>query len=206
MFYNIRFPEYISCKFKVEINFDTSLVINKNGKEQRLLNRYNSINTYTLDIGNNILSISDIDEITKIFRIANGRFGSFRFKDWLDYKATNQQIAIADGKTNKFQLIKTYSISKEDNGTTTKYIRIISKPVADTIALKIGNHLIDDNNYTIDYNNGIITLATVPEEGKIISCDFEFDVPVRFDSDTLEIKQTNSNNGELKEIRLVEVG
>lgn len=205
MFYNIKFPEYISCKFKVEINFDTSLVVSKNGNEQRLLNRYNSINTYTLDTSNNILTANDIETITKIFRIVNGRFGSFRFKDWLDYKAINQQIAISDGKTNKFQLIKTYSIPKEDDDTIIKYVRTINKPVVDTILLRINNDLVDNNNYTVDCDSGIITLAKIPEEGKVISCDFEFDILVRFDSDVLKIKQTNLDVGELEEIKLVEI-
>lgn len=198
MFYEIRFPEYISCKFKVEINFDNNLILNKNGKEQRLLNRHNSRNVYTLDT--DILSCEDIDKITKIFRIVNGRFCGFRFKDWLDYKAINQQIDIADGKKNKFQLIKTYSISED---ISIKYIRIIEKPVVGTVLLKIDNQKID--NFTVDYSTGIITFNSVLEKGKIITCDFEFDIPVRFDSDTLGIKQANFNNGEIMSIRLIEI-
>lgn len=198
MFYELRFPEYISCKFRVGISFDNSLIFSKNGKEQRLLNRHNSRNIYTLDTNN--LTNDDVDKIIKIFRVVNGRYGGFRFKDWLDYKAVNQQIDITDGEKNSFQLIKTYSIPEN---LSIKYVRKIEKPVLDTVLLKIDNEQI--SNFMIDYSTGIITLDNVPKKGKVVSCNFEFDVPVRFNSDNLEIKQTNLNNGELEEIKLVEI-
>ena len=67
MFYDIKFPEHISNKFSTEINFNTDIISSKNGREQRILNRKTSRNTYTLDP--NILSNEDIDQIIKIFRI-----------------------------------------------------------------------------------------------------------------------------------------
>ena len=44
MFYDIKFPEHISNKFSTEINFNTDIISNKNGREQRVLNRKTSRN------------------------------------------------------------------------------------------------------------------------------------------------------------------
>lgn len=198
MFYDIKFPEHISNKFSTEINFNTDIISNKNGREQRVLNRKTSRNTYILD--SNMLSNEDIEQIVKIFRIVSGRFGSFRFKDWTDYKTINQEIDITDGIKKEFQLIKTYCIPEN---TDLKYIRKITKPVLNSVSIKIDNQKIED--FIVDYNTGIITFKNIPDSGKIISSSFEFDIPVRFDSDILKIKQSNTKNGEIDTIKLIEI-
>lgn len=198
MFYDIKFPEHISNKFSTEINFNTDIISNKNGREQRVLNRKTSRNTYILD--SNMLSNEDIEQIVKIFRIVSGRFGSFRFKDWTDCKTINQDIDITDGEKSEFQLIKTYCIPENID---LKYIRKITKPIPNSVSIKIDNQKTED--FTVDYNTGIINFKNTPDSGKTISSSFEFDIPVRFDTDTLKIKQSNTKNGEIDTIKLIEI-
>ena len=47
--------------------------------------------------------------------------------------------------------------------------------------------------------------AEPPEAGIIITADFEFDVPVRFDTDELQISMDSYNSGSWNSIPLIEL-
>lgn len=197
MFYEIRFPESISIKSTTSINFNTNITSSKNGKEKRIINRSESIMVY--DIVSGVKSKQDIEEVTKLFRLVKGRAIGFRYKDWLDYSAINQQIDIGDGEKTKFQLIKTYT----DLNSKNKYIREIKKPVENTVKISLDN--IPNKSFSVDYTNGNIIFKETPANSTIITASFEFDVPVRFDSDELEISLDSLNSGKIKDIRLIEI-
>lgn len=197
MFYEIRFPESISIKSTTSINFNTNITSSKNGKEKRIINRSESIMVY--DIVSGVKSKQDIEEVTKLFRLVKGRAIGFRYKDWLDYSAINQQIDIGDGEKTKFKLIKTYT----DLNSKNKYIREIKKPVENTVKISLDN--IPNKSFSVDYTNGNIIFKETPANSTIITASFEFDVPVRFDSDELEISLDSLNSGKIKDIRLIEI-
>ena len=194
-FLEIRFPESISFESSTILEFNTSIIISKNGNEQRNVNwQYNKMK---YNIINGIKTTTELDEIIKLFRNAKGQAYGFRFKDWSDYKATKQQIAIGDNINTKFQLIKTYIISNNI------YTRIITKPVISTVKLYIDD--VEINDFNIDFTTGEIVLSSPPQENSIIYADFEFDVPVRFNSDILEITMQSIKTGFVKDIMLIEV-
>jgi len=149
------------------------------------------------NIINGVKTKSQLDEIISFFRNAKGCGNEFRFKDWTDYKAENQIIGVGDGKETNFQLIKSYKIGNNH------FIRKIKKPVFATVKVFIDSQKIDDVN--IDIEDGIIKFNEPPTNGAVIGATFEFDVPVRFDSDLLEIKMETINTGKIKDITLVEV-
>ena len=194
-FLEIRFPESISFESSTILEFNTSIITSKNGNEQRNVNwQYNKMK---YNIINGIKTTRELDEIIKLFRNAKGQAYGFRFKDWSDYKATKQQIAIGDNINTKFQLIKTYIISNNI------YTRIITKPVISTVKLYIDD--VEINDFNIDFTTGEIVLSSPPQENSIIYADFEFDVPVRFNSDILEITMQSIKTGFVKDIMLIEV-
>lgn len=194
-FLEIRFPESISFESSTILEFNTSIITSKNGNEQRNVNwQYNKMK---YNIINGIKTTTELDEIIKLFRNAKGQAYGFRFKDWSDYKATKQQIAIGDNINTKFQLIKTYIISNNI------YTRIITKPVISTVKLYIDD--VEINDFNIDFTTGEIVLSSPPQENSIIYADFEFDVPVRFNSDILEITMQSIKTGFVKDIMLIEV-
>lgn len=208
----IRFPESISLKSKTTIEFNTSIVTAKNGKEQRNCNRNEARMVY--DVSSGIKSIADLMEITKLFRLARGKALDFRYKDWLDYHVSQQQIAIGDGETREFQLLKIYSGSVDSN--LIRYSRKITKPVRETVKLflngemlveEIKENLTDQSGqyFAVDYETGVVILASAPAVGTSIEASFEFDVPVRFDSDKLELNLDNLHSGHMSNIVLVEV-
>ena len=57
----------------------------------------------------------------------------------------------------------------------------------------------------MDYLTGFITLEEALPEGSRLTAGFEFDVPVRFDSDALEISIAGFEAGDLPSIPIVEI-
>ena len=197
MFNNIRFPDDISTEFKKIINFNTEINTSKNLNEQRIKLLDYCYNVYEIDYKN--LTSKNLEKIISFFSLVKGRYSSFRFKDWLDYKVSDQIIGIYSD-SNEFQLIKNYSIDSSHNQI---YTRTITKPVEDTVKVYVNN--IENDNFTIDNATGILTIKSKLSEGDIITASFEFDVHVRFFSDELVIKNITKNISKIEELKLIEI-
>ena len=61
------------------------------------------------------------------------------------------------------------------------------------------------SGWSVDTTTGLVTFASAPAPGTAITAGFEFDVPVRFDTDSLCINLANFAAGELPSLPLVEV-
>ena len=194
-FLEIRFPDSISFNSSTILEFNTTIITSKNGKEYRNVNWNN--NKMKFNIVNGIKTKTELDEVIKFFRNVKGKAYGFRFKDWTDFSAVNQQIGIGDGETKEFQLIKTYTI----NGNT--YTRKIKKPVISTIKVFLDG--IETNDFSIDLTNGLITFEVAPSDTTIITANFEFDVPVRFNNDLLEVSLNSLSSGKINNLELIEI-
>lgn len=194
MFYDIVFPESISMKSSYIIEYNTIINKSKNGNELRIPNYDYPLLSY--NVINDIKTKKELEDIINFFKLVKGRAYGFKFKDWLDYKVINQNIAVADGEQKDFQLIKTYNINNK------LQTRKITKPKQ--VSIFINNQNIT-TNISINYENGIITFNTPPEKDTIISASFEFYVPVRFDNDKIEIVMKNEKVGEIKDLKIVEL-
>lgn len=194
MFYDIVFPESISIKSSYIIEYNTIINKSKNGGELRISNYDYPLLSY--NVVNDLKTKKELEEIINFFKLVKGRAYGFKFKDWLDYKAINQNIAIANGEQTEFQLIKTYNINNKIQ------IRKITKP--ENVSVFVNQQNITQN-ININYSNGIITFNTPPEKDSIITATFDFYVPVRFDNDKIEIIMKNDKVGEIKDLKIVEL-
>ena len=61
--------------------------------------------------------------------------------------------------------------------------------------------------YTVDHATGLVTFLAghIPASGAAITAGFEFDVPVRFDTDKLEINIQGVRHGAIPSIPIVEI-
>ena len=57
----------------------------------------------------------------------------------------------------------------------------------------------------VDYTSGVITFVEAPAKDSTITADFEFDVPVRFDTDYLDLSIDSYNISSWQNIALVEI-
>ena len=121
----------------------------------------------------------------------------FRFKDRSDFIVTNQEIGVGDSEQTIFQLVKTYTSGKDE------HIRAIKKPVYDTVKIYLNGQ--EDSQCSVDYSTGRIIFVKPPPKDTIITASFEFDVPVRFDTDYLSASIDNYGSNSCNNIPLVEV-
>ncbi|MEQ9315143.1 MAG: DUF2460 domain-containing protein, partial [Henriciella sp.] len=59
--------------------------------------------------------------------------------------------------------------------------------------------------WSLDATTGVVSFDTAPAEGAFISAGFEFDCPVRFDTDFLDISIETSGAGRVVSVPLVEL-
>jgi uncharacterized protein (TIGR02217 family) len=194
-FLEIRFPDNISYGAAGGPEFLTDIVTTSNGKEQRNINwkyprcKYN--------ISHAVKIHEQLHDLIAFFRNCKGKAIGFRFKDWSDYKATNQLVSISQELENNFQLIKVYKTQDYQ-----QIKRIITKPVVGTVKTYINGF---EEASIVDYKTGQFSFLQVPEPDSIITADFEFDVPVRFDTDKISASIENYGHYSCNEISLIEI-
>ena len=176
-FVDVRFPTDIAYGSAGGPEYSTDVVITQSGYEHRNSNwsaaraRYN--------VAHGVKTQTQLNELIAFFRARKGRAIGFRFKDWTDFSASSQLLGIGDDERTSFQLLKSYV-----SGDTQEY-RIITKPVAETVTIYLDGVLQDNDNYILNASIGVVTFDVPPATGKEVTADFEFDVPVRFDTDRL---------------------
>ncbi len=195
-FIETRFPTDISFGSAGGPEYSTDIVITQGGHEQRNINWSAARARYNVAYG--VRSQEQLSALVAFFRARKGRADGFRFKDWTDYQTTAEPIDTGDGSTTQFQLVKTYV-----NGSVTD-TRTITKPVSGSILIyKAG--VLQTTGYSVSTTTGIVTFSTAPTAGAAITATFDFDVPVRFDTDRLSASQDSYGLGSVQDIPLVEV-
>lgn len=121
--------------------------------------------------------------VINAFHAAMGRLHGFRFKDHTDFEGTTEVLGTAVGGADEtMQLIKTYTFGSES------VARTIKKPVTGTVSLfEDGSPLAS----SVDTTTGIVTFTSTV--GKVITATYEFDVPVMFMDDDLQISFVEKN-------------
>jgi uncharacterized protein (TIGR02217 family) len=189
-----RFPTDVSYGISGGPSFHTEIVETAIGHEYRNIRSPYGRNRYNIASG--IKTKKQLDKVVAFFRAMKGRAIAFRFKDWLDFEAEQQFIAISDGKLRQYQLVKSYEIG------TIAEVKKISKPVKDSVKIYVDGNLY--RRARID-DLGLISLYKPLPKGVTITADFEFDVPVRFDTDQISASIESYGVHSMREIPLIEV-
>jgi uncharacterized protein (TIGR02217 family) len=204
-FHEIRFPDGISRGAKGGPERRTRIVELASGDEERNASWANSRRRYDVSYG--VRRADDLAAVIAFFEARNGRLHAFRFKDWSDYKSclpsaapspTDQIIGTGNGSTTTFALTKTYVSGAQS------WARAILKPVAGTVTVSL-NGIAQGSGWSVNTTTGIVTFAVPPTTGAVIRAGFEFDVPVRFDTDELPVTLDIERTGSIPSIPLIEV-
>lgn len=196
-FVEVCFPTDIAYGSSGGPEYSTDIVITHGGYEQRNINWSQARARY--NVAHGVKTQAQLDTLIAFFRARKGRANGFRFKDWSDYTATAQMVGTGNGTNKIFQLVKTYS-SGSVNET-----RVISKPVSGSVAVYKNSVLQSGSVYSLDSTTGIITFVTAPANASVITADFEFDVPVRFDTDRLSATLDSYGVNSWHDIPLIEI-
>jgi len=204
-FHDIRFPVRLSGGSSGGPERRTEIVTLSNGYEARNAAWAHARRRY--DAGMGVSSADDLAEVLAFFEARRGRLHSFRWKDWLDWRscvpsgavsATDQALGLGNGVATVFALQKAY----ESGGYT--YFRPIERAVVGTVIVAIdGLAQINGVDFTFDGRN--VILAAAPGAGASVTAGFEFDVPVRFAEDAIDVSLTAMEAGEIPSVLVVEV-
>ena len=204
-FDEVQFPTNISRNARGGPRRKTQIAALANGDEERNASWLNSRRQY--DIAYGIRNADALAVVVAFFEARNGMLYGFRFKDWADYKssapsvavaATNQPLGTGTGAQTTFQLVKNYT-----SGART-YGRAITKPVAGTVKVAlVGVEVF--TGWTVNTTTGIVTFTVAPGVAVAVTAGFEFDTPVRFDSDMMDVALDFERLGSISSIPLIEV-
>ena len=204
-FHEVRFPDNISRGARRGPERRTQIAELASGAEERNANWANSRRRY--DVAYGIRRADDLAAVVAFFEARNGRLLGFHFKDWADFKSclpsqtpgpTNQPIGSGNGAATLFQLTKRYTSGAQS------WSRAITKPVAGTVTIAL-NGTPQASGWSVSTTTGLITFVTAPAAGVAITAGFEFDVPVRFDTDALDVTLDFERLGSITSIPLVEI-
>lgn len=203
-FHEVRFPAGISFGSSGGVQRRTEIVTLVNGFEERNSPWAQSRRRY--DAGLGVRSLDDLAEVLAFFEARHGRLYGFRWKDWLDHRSSlpsqsstpEDQVLTGGGAT--WQLTKTYS------DASASYARAITKPVQGSVRVAVdGLEISEGADFAVDLTTGIVTLAAPAPGGAQVTAGYEFDVPVRFDSDSVDVNLSGFEAGEIPSIPIVEV-
>ncbi|WP_313196620.1 DUF2460 domain-containing protein [Shinella zoogloeoides] len=206
-FHEVRFPLRVALGTSGGPVRRTDIVSLSNGRENRNRRWQDARRRY--DAGSGVRSVDDLYAVLAFFEARAGQFYGFRFRDPVDHKscepggavsAMDQFLGTADGTTAKFEIVKRYA----DAGGET--VRRIDKPATGTVTVAVAGSPVPATDYTVDYTAGTIIFkpGKVPLTGTV-RAGFEFDVPVRFDTDRIDIDLGQFDAGRIPSIPLVEI-
>jgi uncharacterized protein (TIGR02217 family) len=208
-FHDVRFPARISFGATGGPVLRNEIITLASGLEKR--NARQSRSKRRFDVGTGIRSVDDLKAVIAFFEARRGSLYGFRFRDPFDWSSAaggkaisplDQQIAIGDGTVSAFQLKKSYG----DSGGSAS--RDITRPVLGTVRIAVdGTEASEGSAFTVDYTTGQVMFepAYVPQAGVEVTAGFEFDIPVRFDADSIEISMASFTAGHIPAIPLVEL-
>ncbi len=206
-FHEVRFPADLSFGSSGGPVRRTDVVTLANGFEERNTPWAHSRRRY--DAGMAVRSLDDIAVLIAFFEARQGQMYGFRWKDWADFRSGapsaapargDQALGVGDGEQRDFQLTRRYLSGGHS------YVRPITKPVADTVLVGLEGAAQEEGvDYTLDPASGRITFANPPDPGQAVTAGFEFDVPVRFDTDQISISMSSFQAGEIPDVPVIEV-
>lgn len=206
-FHEVRFPPTLSFGAMGGPQRRTDIVTLANGFEERNTPWQHSRRSY--DAGLGMRSVDDLQVLIGFFEARSGQLHAFRWKDWSDYKSgmssadpvfDDQSIGYGDGVAVQHQIMKTYRSGEQF------YRRPITKPVAGSVRVGVEQDELQEGlDYEVDVTTGIITFTAAPDPGMEIYAGYEFDVPVRFDTDRILTSVESFQAGQAPSVPVVEV-
>lgn len=197
-FDNVRLPEDIEAGALVGPMFATGIVSLSGGGEQR--NAGWDQERLSADISYGIMQKQDPNDIENsflrimaFFRARRGRWRGFRFRDLSDFEALDEVCYQTDSTAKSFQLCKTYDT----------YVRRITRADYATLSVYVNGLPVNAaGNWNVTEKGVLNFLA--PQNARVTAA-FEFDVPMRFDSDIASVAIQYQNAGSISSMKLLQI-
>lgn len=156
------------------------------------------------EVGGAVLKADLAHALIAFFEARGARLNGFRFRDPVDWKscAPSAAPAMTDQAMRRidathFQLAKQYSSGEGS------WRRDIVKPVEGALLIAVDG--VATTAFETDWTNGVVTFDSAPGGDAAVTAGFEFDTPVRFDADRLEMQLEGFDAVRVVRAPLVEV-
>lgn len=208
-FHDVRFPLGVSFGATGGPERLNEIVSLTSGREKRNARFSQSRRHY--DAGTGVRSLGGLHDVLAFFEARRGSLHAFRFRDPFDMKscrpeeavsATDQWIGTGDGTTARFALTKTYGEGED------AHRRLIARPAPETLRVAVdGAERATPAEWSFDFATGevVFEAGSIPGAGEGVTAGYEFDVPVRFDTERIAVSMTAFKAGQIPSIPLVEV-
>ena len=201
-FHDVLFPLAIAFGTTGGPERRNEIVPLSNGGEQRNARRRHARRRF--DAGSGVRSLDDLRLVVEFFEARRGSLTAFRFRDPFDHlsgasgspSANDQRLGVGDGAQTVYPLVKRYGDGAD------AYERPITKPRGGSVLVAVDGV---GTAATVDTLLGTVTLAEPPLPGAVVTAGFEFDVPVRFDTDRLDVTHDIERLGSIASVPLIEV-
>lgn len=200
-FDEVDFPIEIGAEASVAPGFSTNVITSASGNEYRNVNWQQA--RLRFDAGPGVRSQEDMETLIAFFRARRGAAVGFRFRDPFDHSsngmtgeatALDQPIGTGDGIETRFLLAKDYGGGEQ---------RRITRPAAGSVRVAVDGAE-QSTGWSLE-PFGTILFDEPPAAGSVVTAGFEFDVPVRFAEDRLDVNRSTFLAGEAPSVSLVEV-
>ncbi len=149
---------------------------------------------------------SNQEKVLAFFHVSEGRLNGFRFKDWTDFQIGSdtpadapQEIAVTNGTNAQYQVKRRYTITGPItfDRSTTRLVAGTARVFLDAVEQVSG--------FTVDVDTGVVTFSVAPTVGQSLGIICEFDVPVRFDIDQLDLSAERDDVFSFPNVPVVEL-
>lgn len=195
-FIEVEFPRKLALMAIGGPGYFTTVNPGFSGYEQRNQNWAQARAQYAVSFENKTLL--EWQALEAMFHAARGMANGFRLFDPGDYIGTGQFQATGNGSTKIFQLQKTYTFPVSNYSVIRPVQKLITSLVqdfqgnflTDTVDLYLngtkqtynaGYHSAAGKQYTLDETTGLVTFVAAPGNGVVITADYQYHIPVRFD-------------------------
>lgn len=201
---DVRLTREIEIGAKARPRYSTDVIVTDGGHEVRNQRWSYPLFEFDFDLepgdrdGDTHLADADrLSAFIDLWHVAAGQFNSFKFRDWGDWDVETQPFATGDGITTAFQLYRVYQA-----GNMTR-LRKITRPVQGSVTAYVNGA---PTAISVDHATGIVTFTGgAPADGAVITADFQFDLPVRFADDTMDLIAIMKDLDKPTNITLIEI-
>ncbi len=203
-FDDLPYPLALGRDATIMPEFSTSVAVTASGFERR--NSLWSNARLRFDVGPGIRSEAELGTLLAFFRARRGAARGFRLRDPSDFSSngmtgtpagSDQVLGTGDSIKANFPLVKRYGSGAAEQ------LRRITRPVAGSVLVSIDGAA-TLTGWTLD-PGGLIRFAVPPAAGKVVRAGFNFDVPVRFAEDKLEVSGAAFAAGEAPSVAVIEI-
>jgi uncharacterized protein (TIGR02217 family) len=190
-----RFPAALAYGAQGGPGFSTDVVLTADGQESRNVNWAEARCRW--DVGSIHRTKAEIEILIAFFHAAaQGQEGLFLFRDFTDDTFDNA-VGVGDGSTAEFSLVKVYATGPYAS------TRRLTHPVEGTVSMALDGAVV--GGWTLDYATGLLTFATPPGAGVVVSAAGTFEVLCRFAQDVLPVTRVAPDAYSCGQIELLEV-